>query len=130
MDEKILFIADHLREPGSFSQLCERYGISRKTGYKWVERYQTEGLEGLEERSRRPHVRPERFLMPFAKPSSNYAAKGVNRSARRRSRRCSPGAFPTSLLPRRRPSTTCSSAKACWNQNGAGGGTTFAPPTG
>jgi len=56
MDEKILFIADHLREPGSFSQLCERYGISRKTGYKWVERYQTDGLEGLEERSRRPHA--------------------------------------------------------------------------
>lgn len=56
MDEKILFIADHLREPGSFSQLCERYGISRKTGYKWVERYYSAGLEGLEERSRRPHT--------------------------------------------------------------------------
>ena len=56
MDEKILFIADHLREPGSFSQLCERYGISRKTGYKWVERYPADGLEGLEERSRRPHI--------------------------------------------------------------------------
>lgn len=55
MDEKILFIADHLREPGSFSQLCERYGISRKTGYKWVERYRSAGLEGLGERSRRPH---------------------------------------------------------------------------
>lgn len=56
MDEKILFIADHLREACSFAQLCERYGISRKTGYKWVERYQAEGIEGLEERSRRPHI--------------------------------------------------------------------------
>lgn len=56
MDEKLLFIADHLREAGSFSQLCERYGISRKTGYKWVERYRVEGMAGLEERSRRPHV--------------------------------------------------------------------------
>jgi len=56
MDEKILFIADYLREAGNFSQLCERYGISRKTGYKWVERYQSAGLEGLEERSRRPHT--------------------------------------------------------------------------
>lgn len=56
MDEKILFIADHLRDPESFSQLCERYGISRKTGYKWVERYQADGLEGLTERSRRPHT--------------------------------------------------------------------------
>lgn len=56
MDEKILFIADHLREAGSFCQLCERYGISRKTGYKWVERYRAEGMAGLEERSRKPHT--------------------------------------------------------------------------
>jgi putative transposase len=56
MDEKILFIADHLHEACSFIQLCERYGISRKTGYKWVERYQAEGIEGLEERSRKPHT--------------------------------------------------------------------------
>jgi transposase len=56
MDEKILFIADHLREAGNFSQLCERYGISRKTGHKWVGRYRANGLEGLEKRSRRPHV--------------------------------------------------------------------------
>lgn len=41
---------------GNFSLLCESYGISRKTGYKWVERYQAEGIEGLKERSRRPHV--------------------------------------------------------------------------
>lgn len=58
MDEKILFIADHLREATSFSQLCERYGISRKTGYKWIERYQAAGIEGLEERSRKPHTVP------------------------------------------------------------------------
>ncbi len=55
MDEKVLFIAEHLRNPDNFSQLCERYGISRKTGYKWVARYRAEGTEGLEERSRKPH---------------------------------------------------------------------------
>lgn len=55
MDEKVLFIADYLRGPGSFSQLCLCYGISRKTGYKWIERYQQDGTEGLAERSRRPH---------------------------------------------------------------------------
>lgn len=55
MDEKVLFIADHLRQVGNFSELCERYGISRKTGYKWVERYRQEGSEGLNERSRKPH---------------------------------------------------------------------------
>ena len=55
MDEKILFIADHLRETDSFSRLCERYGVSRKTGYQWVARYRQTGAEGLEEQSRRPH---------------------------------------------------------------------------
>lgn len=56
MDEKVLFIADYLRQVDSFSQLCERYGVSRKTGYKWVERYQQGGLEALEERSRKRHT--------------------------------------------------------------------------
>ena len=55
MDERVLFIADYLRKANSFSQLCERYGISRKTGYKWVERYRATGADGLIERSRRPH---------------------------------------------------------------------------
>lgn len=36
MDKKVLFIADHLREVTTFSNLCDRYGISRKTGYKFA----------------------------------------------------------------------------------------------
>lgn len=55
MDEKILFLADYLRKSYSFSQLCRDYGISRKTGYKWVGRYAEQGADGLEERSRKPH---------------------------------------------------------------------------
>lgn len=38
----------------SFSELCRRYGISRKTGYKWLNRYAEQGVEGLQDRSRRP----------------------------------------------------------------------------
>lgn len=58
MDQKLLFIADHLREVTSFSDLCHRYGISRKTGYKWVARYEELGIEGLHDQSRRPHEHP------------------------------------------------------------------------
>lgn len=58
MDEKICFVADFLRGTTSFSQLCLRYGISRKTGYKWTQRYQEGGMEGLDERSRRPKGHP------------------------------------------------------------------------
>jgi len=56
MDEKILFIADYLRQVDSFSRLCERFGVSRKTGYKWIERYGQGGAEALEERSRQRHT--------------------------------------------------------------------------
>lgn len=61
VQEKLLFVADYLREADSFSALCRRYEISRKTGYKLVERYGREGLEGLEERSRRPHSNPSQL---------------------------------------------------------------------
>lgn len=64
MDEKVLFIADYLREVASFSRLCERYGISRKTGYKWVERYRQGGHDALAERSRQRHTQATRT--PYA----------------------------------------------------------------
>jgi len=39
MDQKTQFIADYLRRSLSISELCMNYGISRKTGYKWIDRY-------------------------------------------------------------------------------------------
>ncbi|MEM6279033.1 MAG: IS481 family transposase [Verrucomicrobiota bacterium] len=45
---------------GNFAQLCDRYGISRKTGYKWVKRYRSDGTNGLEDRSRRPRNSPRK----------------------------------------------------------------------
>lgn len=48
MDQKTQFIADYLRHSLSFEELCEHYGVSRKTGYKWVNRYLTHGPAGLE----------------------------------------------------------------------------------
>ena len=44
----------------NFSQLCQRFGISRKTGYKWLQRYQQIGAQGLADRSRRPQHSPRR----------------------------------------------------------------------
>lgn len=42
----------------SFAELCRRYGISRKTGYKWWTRWERAGPVGLEELSHRPHFCP------------------------------------------------------------------------
>jgi len=54
MDQRTQFIADYLRDVLSVAELCELYGISRKTGYKWIDRYIHLGPAGLEEGSRRP----------------------------------------------------------------------------
>ena len=58
MDQRTRFIADHLRETQTITELCDRYGVSRKTGYKWIARYLRLGPAGLEEHSRRPHRAP------------------------------------------------------------------------
>jgi putative transposase len=58
MDQKTQFIADYLRESFSFTELCARYGVSRESGYRLVERYLEQGPAGLEARSRRPHTSP------------------------------------------------------------------------
>ncbi|MGH2404140.1 MAG: helix-turn-helix domain-containing protein, partial [bacterium] len=58
MDQRTQFIADFLRDALSITELCALYGISRKTGYKWIDRYLRHGPAGLEERSRRPRRSP------------------------------------------------------------------------
>jgi putative transposase len=60
MDERARFIRDWERGDLSFTELCEHYGISRTIGYKWVGRYDVAGVEGLKDRSRRPHSSPTR----------------------------------------------------------------------
>jgi putative transposase len=55
IDEKVRFIADFSKKRFSFSELCDRYDISRKTGYKWVERYADDGPGALEDLPRKPY---------------------------------------------------------------------------
>src|SRR5713226_9773921 len=57
MDERVMFIGECLRGELPMSALCERYGISRKTGYKWLGRYRDDPASGLLDRSRAP-LRP------------------------------------------------------------------------
>jgi transposase InsO family protein len=59
MDERLQFISDFRRQLFSVTELCDRYGISRKTGYKWIHRYATAGVAGLTERSSRPRHSPQ-----------------------------------------------------------------------
>ena len=65
MDQKTQFVSEYLRDTISFTELCDRYGISRKSGYKWIDRYQAEGPAGLADRSRRPHSSPDETPEPL-----------------------------------------------------------------
>jgi transposase InsO family protein len=56
MDQRVAFIADWLRDEWTMTELAERYGISRKTAYKWVDRYAADPAHGLIERSRAPQT--------------------------------------------------------------------------
>src|SRR2546427_12692972 len=61
MAERMRFVTDWERDLYSMVELCERYGVSRKTGYKWLARYEADGPDGLRERSRAPHQCPHRI---------------------------------------------------------------------
>ncbi len=60
MDERLRFVGACLSGEFTMRDLCQRFGVSRKTGYKWVARYAAEGPPGLSERSRAPHRQPNR----------------------------------------------------------------------
>ncbi len=64
MDERVVFIA-RLLEGESMSELCREFGISRKTGYKFLQRYKDSGVEALTDRSRRPHHYARRLPTPI-----------------------------------------------------------------
>jgi putative transposase len=61
MDQRERFIRDDRLALYTMTELCERYGISRKTGYKWLDRFDAGGRAGLCDRSRAPHECPHRI---------------------------------------------------------------------
>ncbi len=66
VEQRERFIADHRRGLYTMTELCARYGISRKSGYKWLERFEERGRAGLHDRSRAPHHCPHRISREVA----------------------------------------------------------------
>lgn len=60
LDQRRQFISDVLSGQWGMSELCARYGVSRPTGYAWLDRYRASGEAGLEDRSRAPQHCPHR----------------------------------------------------------------------
>jgi transposase InsO family protein len=60
MDERLRFVQDVHRPGWSFTEICRRYEVSRKTGYKWIARYHGEGAQGCNDRLRSPRNHPNK----------------------------------------------------------------------
>jgi transposase InsO family protein len=58
MQEKLQFIVEYERDEETMTELCERFGIARETGYVWLRRYRQYGPDGLWELNRAPRSHP------------------------------------------------------------------------
>jgi transposase-like protein len=58
--QRLEFVRAATQPDANISALCRAYGISRKTGYKWLERWRQDRDDRLEDRSRRPDHQPRR----------------------------------------------------------------------
>jgi transposase InsO family protein len=58
MEQRARFVLEAQQGLFSITELCERYGVSRKTGYKWLDRYDSGGLADLADQSRSARRRP------------------------------------------------------------------------
>jgi transposase InsO family protein len=59
VEERMRFVDMVVQKQEAFAAACRQFGVSRKTGYKWLERYEDEGVEGLKDRSRAPLHHPQ-----------------------------------------------------------------------
>jgi len=66
VEQREAFLRDRALAVYSVTELCARYGISRKTGYKWLARFLEDGRGGLRDRSRAPHRCPHRIAAATA----------------------------------------------------------------
>lgn len=65
MDQRVAFIAEWLRAEWTMTELADRYQISRKTAYKWVDRYEADPAAGLGDRSRAPKAHGRAMADPM-----------------------------------------------------------------
>jgi transposase InsO family protein len=78
MMERMVFIRAWEADVYTMKELCEHFGVSRKTGYKWVNRFQEGDPESLGDRSRAPHTCPHK-----TSPDVEAAIIGMRRKHKR-----------------------------------------------
>ena len=83
MDQRREFVRLAMKEGSNRQELCRRFGISRQTGYKWLERWQA-GERSSADRSRRPHSSPHVASRRSRERCLRFATR-IRRGARARS---------------------------------------------
>ena len=83
LDQRLQFLSSYQKEEMSVADLCREYGISRPTAYRWINRYNETGPEGLVDRSRRPHSCSHATLEPIENAILALRAKHPSWGARK-----------------------------------------------
>lgn len=95
MSQRREFVRPAQADGVNFSQLCEHFGISRKTGYKWLKRFHAKRDEGLVDHSRRPRRSPrrtqQRIDQAICELRDHHPAGGGRNSIRRSLKGTKPG---------------------------------------
>jgi len=66
VEERMRFVIAVKEQEESFAMVCRQFGVSRRVGYKWLARYDEEGVEGLLDRSRAPLHHPQAIAKNIA----------------------------------------------------------------
>ncbi len=66
VEERMRFVVAVQKHEESFSAICRRFGVSRRVGYKWLDRFEEEGAAGLFDRSRAPLHHPQAIVERIA----------------------------------------------------------------
>jgi transposase-like protein len=72
VDERVLLVAEYVKGERTMTELCNEFGVSRKTACKWLARYRSDGPVALEAKSRAPHTHPKR-VDPFGADRQFFA---------------------------------------------------------
>ena len=75
MTQRLEFVTLASAEKANIRHLCRCYGISSATAYKWLQRFQSSGVNGLADRSRRPHHSPSRSAIEMEEAIINLRGK-------------------------------------------------------
>src|SRR5262245_2918022 len=67
VEQREHFVREHQRGLYTMTELCQRHSVSRKTGYKWLDRFDEGGRRALTDRSRAPHRCPHRISAEIAR---------------------------------------------------------------